>query len=359
LAEFCAESSSEVRRPDAKNKRRDVIDAFRAVLWARGVQLEIAASGPVDIARKLEPEVFFRNKQGRLQHPNNWRAYLCGERTPSRALIQRIEERIPGSSTLTNHVVWDAMRVRTAMKGRAIELSWRLSDRLKQIVAPQIEARVRNQQVPELSDEQQESIDAAASLEALACLLILIREAAEEGRLEYAAGLMPYMGSMLLSVSLRFINGGVLDAIGDYFDDEIFPLAANESGLCHQFMGIRLVRAAGHLLHRLHHIKGLDPSGLSEDEQAVVLQRILNANYGFEYPFALNPLPIQTNVTGPAVLESNLDRLRTRVGALLALTQCEQFDFDKHELLDAEWQSVRMIAMGYMERGTRFLPLLT
>ena len=95
--------------------RRDWIDVIRTTIWYSYIQAKFSNATSYQIEKIIEPEAFFNDKKY-LFHRNKWAKYKQGKHTPDTRLILKVNEHVPGTARVINHIVWEAIRGRRTLK---------------------------------------------------------------------------------------------------------------------------------------------------------------------------------------------------------------------------------------------------
>jgi hypothetical protein len=203
--------------------------------------------------------------------------------------------------------------------------------------------------------EQRVALEEHANLDALACLLILLRAAAENGRSNEAFEFAQGAASLLLVLGQGFVATDLLVVLADYFDQEVFPLAARSDGVYLQFAGCCPTQSIGFLSHREWHIEGNPTFGMTPNQQAQLRLRVLRGDYGFEYPIGLSPMPMAPDLTNAKAKRKNWSLLHAKLMALVALYDYQQITCLTECFLpepEKYWDSL----IEFVQRGRHLFP---
>lgn len=229
--------ASKTRKRPGRQQRHPV-DVFRTKLWFQHLRIVSGATSTYQMDVRVEAPL---NLPGpAADRKNKWRSYRDGRHTPSAPLVSAINARFPNSSSLLNHGVWKALRldrpVRAGLDGVPHGLLARIHT-------------TTNQQSLRLDGwnwRMHRALEREASLDALACWVVLLRVAADAGYSRSAFGFGLSLCRTLLLLAPVLERGEIAAALGAYIEQSILPLAAH-GGFQHSFGKIGFVSASRHL----------------------------------------------------------------------------------------------------------------
>jgi len=294
LDEFCFCSKSVKITAKKSGKFRDLIDAFRTVYWFHSLRIGMNANTTYQLEQTLEPDAFCVDADGGSYRRNKWGAYRLGKHTPTQKLIISVNERCEGAQSEFEHVLWDALRISNSAAQNADAWIRRIDPDIQSILWSKDKKisgnRARNRQLGAL---HLQVIERRASLDALACLTILLREAHELGRMEQSFNIAKSLCRVLVMIGDVLNGHGISHPLYEYYEEVILPLASWQEKRF-GFQGIHFMTLVGQLYHRLYHLKNVDLHRLSEQEKGLYKLKILNGEYGWDYMYLLNPIEIST-----------------------------------------------------------------
>ena len=235
------------------------------------------------VERLIEPESFGR-KGGNPIHRNKWTGYKHGKHTPNESLVARMDLHVGGSRKEINHVLWSALRQSNNASEHSINWLRQLHPEL-QILIFDGDDNVRNHGGRRLL----EKLERRASMDALACLTILLCLNFENGNYEQAWKFAISTFRVLLMLGHHFESRGIADALFNIYVERIFKkIKCDEKRF--YLEGYTFSQWAGvlHLMARLR----ADTKGLliTWPEEVHYMCRILWGKCGFDIKFALDPL---------------------------------------------------------------------
>lgn len=308
LDEFCFCSKSVKFSEKNSGKFRDVVDAFRTVYWFHSLRIGVNAKTTYQLEHALEPEAFGFDADGGSYRRNKWGGYRLGKHTPSRKLIVSVNGRFEGAQSEFEHVLWDTLRLSNSVVQNADAWIRRLDPDVQSILWNKDKTISGNRvRIRQLSALHLQVIERRASLDALACLTILLREAHELGRMEQSFNIAKSLCRVLVMIGDMLNGHGISRPLYEYYEEIILPLACwQEKRISYQ--GLHFMELVGWLCHSLYHLRNVDLYRLSEQEKVLYKLKILNGDYGWDYMLLLNPVEISTKVV--IDLDSREDRER-------------------------------------------------
>lgn len=87
------------------------IDSIRVRVWFEELRRRLGLRSPRAVGRELEPTGFDRKTaSGDPYYWRKWNDYAAGRRKPQRKLVALVEQTLPGTAALLNHVLWETLR---------------------------------------------------------------------------------------------------------------------------------------------------------------------------------------------------------------------------------------------------------
>ncbi|QCB46954.1 hypothetical protein E5678_13545 [Hydrogenophaga sp. PAMC20947] len=166
---------------------------------------------------------------------NKWRSYRNGRHTPNLALVKAVETKFPGSFAVLNHPLWSLLRL-----GRSVEVEVpsplsRLPPSLFTVVwGGSVQSHHGLVLAPEWNAQRLRKIERQAGLDALACLVALLRNAIESGDRREAHIFSRSLCRMMLMMGRWLYAHGIAQPMVDYLEELLLPLAAHD-GQRHSF----------------------------------------------------------------------------------------------------------------------------
>lgn len=158
-----------------------------------------------------------------------------GLHTPSRNLVGPIETTYAGGHAVLDHVLWKTLRLDRLITSHADLWLGELPPDIQGIVY-QSDAKLRFEKkiCRSLNQTHLSMLERRVGPDALACLIVLLRLAAENGDAHFAQSLSRSICRMLLILGPILGVMGIRTALVQYFEQEILPLSS-QSGRHYQF----------------------------------------------------------------------------------------------------------------------------
>lgn len=294
LDEFCFFSQSVKFHKENSGKFRDVIDAFRTVYWFHSLRIGLEAKTTYQLEKALEPGAFCVDALGGNYRRNKWGGYRQGKHTPSQKLISSVNGQFEGAQSEFEHVLWDTVRLSKPAAQNADAWIRQLDPNIQSILWEKDKKITGNRiRIRQLQTKHLQMIERRASLDALACLTLLLREAHEIGHTQQSFEIAKSLCRVLLMIGDVLNGHGISKPLYEYYEELILPLASwQEKRL--SYKGINFMELVGWLYHRLYHLTDVSPHCLNEQELVLYKLKIINGDYGFDYMWLLNPLEVST-----------------------------------------------------------------
>lgn len=178
-------SDMTTRRQRSPIRRR--IDQLRVQLWYGWLRHHSNGASSYALEKQLIPEGFARATEGGVSHRNRMARYAQGKHVPRAELVERVEQRYPGSRVLLEHPFWAIIDPDSDVQAHSTTWLSALGPDVRQIMFSSRPAatelalcrsKVTNRTLRKLEDR--------GTFEALAALGLLVREAREAGDEERA-----------------------------------------------------------------------------------------------------------------------------------------------------------------------------
>jgi len=221
--------------------QRHPVDVLRTKLWFHDLRIASGATSTYQMDAVIEAPLDLPSPPA--DRKNKWRSYRDGRHTPSDGLVSAVDTRFPKSRTLLNHSMWQALRldrpVRAGLDGVPHDLLARIHTTAGQ---PALRIDGWNWRL-------RRALEREASLNGLACLVVLLRAAADAGH-SFSAFKFSLSLCRTLLVASKWLEDRHIGAdLATYIETSILPLAAHD-GLRHGFGAGGFVEASR--LLRLH-----------------------------------------------------------------------------------------------------------
>lgn len=272
---------------------RDEIDVLRTIYWFEGLRIRAGVDTAYALERRIEPESFGKNSFGDPIRRNKWGRYRRGRHTPNDSMVTQANRKFPGSERDLNHVLWQVLKFNGDISGRAHDWLRKLAPELQLLI-------FENGDYLRIHGGRQHlaKLERRASMDCLACLVILLRLNTEHGSYERGWEYAQSVFRVLLMLGLEFDERRLGDEIFAIFKKRIFSLIKWD-GYRFYFDNYDFVQSA-HILHGFSlNTKQTKGRQLSWQEQVRHMCKILSGSYGFDLQFALEPIIAPDNEIGP------------------------------------------------------------
>lgn len=263
--------------------------SLRIRYWYEALRQRATLQTAYQMEKRFEPTSFARNSDGSIKYyKNKWAHYEQGEHLPQAALLKKVEEKIPGSTRELHHPLWLVLDLenKRVMRGDAC---------LRQLAPAIQEVLFRPGQAEMLGDSVRVPVtplllgrlERRASLDVLACLAWLLREAAENQSAD-AVRIGHSLHNVLTMMALELYALKIALPLLRLFIDRILPLGLPPH---HRMWMIPsdYVHASGYLnLLALQVLNGR-PQARAWTARVKIMQQLLQGKFGFDVFFAMIP----------------------------------------------------------------------
>lgn len=292
LDEFCRHSNSQRYSEANSGKYRDVVDALRTVYWFHGLRIRARANATYQIEKTFEPGAFRTDAYGGNYRLNKWNGYKIGLHTPKASLVDSINRKAEGTKDEFEHVLWETLRLSRPAAENVDEWIRRLSPDTQNILwAKKSSVTGGNRRIRKIHSKALKMIERRASLDALACLTMLLREAHETDQQQLSFQIGKSLCRVLLMLGEFLIGSGICRPLYDYYETSILPLSSWK-GTYFSFKGVDFRALVGYLHDGLYHLEGVSLWRLTETEKMIYKLKLLNHAYGWDYMMLLNPIQV-------------------------------------------------------------------
>jgi len=196
--------------------RRHTVDVFSTIAWFRALARGANATTIAQVARFYEPIPSASTERLKWRH-KQWHERSQGRRRPSPATVTAAESRCSGSAAVFQLALWPALRVDWELERCFSEVSRLLPVQQR----PDFESRFHS--APRHSaDAYAKALQRRGTLDDLACLLVLLRQANENNSFHSAWMLAKGVNRVLLLQAGWLLAHGLLRPLVEYVDREFF-----------------------------------------------------------------------------------------------------------------------------------------
>ncbi len=210
-------------RNSAEGNRR-AIGLLRTSFWFTELMRRWGTHTPYALGKKLEPETYKKNLAGEAYSHNLWPKYARGDVIPSRKRLLSVNRADPGSLADYDHLLFDVVDPSMPVGSHADAWLQRLPRRVQGALYVR-EAGMRYRRRT-CTARVLKTLEESASLDALAAIIVLLREAHDAGMadLAFEIGLSTYR-SLLIVGTMRY--GAIAPELSHAAMRLVFPLASS------------------------------------------------------------------------------------------------------------------------------------
>ena len=277
----------------AQGPRRYPADVLATVAWCEIVKNRFG------VFTAHQAEVLLAQMNGQLAETvtKKWNKYETGIHTPSKKVIAEVEAVHSGSARFINHPLWRVLRMQPFDQHMITSWLRELSPTVQQICFDRRLNRVV------IGKRMLRQLERQGSLDSLACLTVLLREALWQENHEStwltAESLYRMLLMMLYHTDLSAIN----DELWILYRDELFNKVCYK-GLGYKFDDFDIFKYSYQLVGLMLAFEDIGVfHGIGEKAEAAEMQELLNGKHGFVTFFLFAP------PTGP--VEPRCERTET------------------------------------------------
>ncbi|MBW9335675.1 hypothetical protein FEE59_19360 [Herbaspirillum sp. RU 5E] len=284
--EFLNSMRNPIKAP--KGPRKDIVDAIRTVYWCRGVLERLGLNSVYKLEQCLDGSSFKRSN-GTTSPSHKWQKYSRGSNTPRSREVDLAETRAPGTAQQLRHILWDVLKTESPDPVDIHQWLARLQPSSQGILfvgaptalsGPGSRAEVNSRLIRRLHRR--------ANIDALAALVILLKEALMLGRRDLVRILVGATYQMLLILGMEFLARGIAIELFDVFHSRIFFPA-----LADQFQfdvdAERFVKASYILNRATFQTRKTNGQSLAWEERVRYMCDILEGKFGEDLRCILRP----------------------------------------------------------------------
>ncbi|MEO8731659.1 MAG: hypothetical protein ABI410_20105 [Rhodoferax sp.] len=286
LVDFCFASRT---RNNPAGKSRHTVDAFRTVCWFHCLRMASGATSTYQMDALIEE----RQTSGAdtpVDRKNKWRSYRDGRHTPSTALAGAIERQFPGSHAVLDHPMWQLLRLDRSLQVSIPNLLSQLPPCHFAIVRSGSAAAQSNFVLTsDWSARRLRKLEREAGLDALACLIMLLRKALESGDSRQAHMFGRSLCRMLLLMGRWLYAHGIAQPMVNYVENVLLPMTAYE-GCRYSFGEQGYLGAATQLIRAANMIEANENKLLTSVQKAELMLDLLDDKFSLELSALVTPI---------------------------------------------------------------------
>ncbi len=278
LADFCFASKT---RNSATGKQRHTVDGFRTVCWFHRLRIASGATTTyqMDVLVEPAPDVV---GGGPIDRKNKWRSYREGRHTPSAGLVEAVEAQFPGGRGVLCHPVWRVLRLDRPVHDEVSGLLAQLPPALYSVIRGDGDVACGAHISPSGWDARRlRRLERQAGFDALACLVVLLRLAADSGDSAGAHRFGRALCRMLLMMGDWLFAHGVAQPLAEYIEQRLLPMAAH-AGQQIGFGEIGFLAGARRLARVANAVAANENTALTFPQRADLMLDLLDDKFSLE-----------------------------------------------------------------------------
>lgn len=202
---------------------RRIPGAFATICWFHELKLDLDVDTLVAVQQAIEPTT-----EEKAAFSRRWGEYKNGRRNPSDSVVDLADQRIPGSKTIFQLRLWDALRLEKSAVTVAHKLHGATSRAGDELLQRMLD-RQRSSKDPRWLHKRCRAMVAHGSLEGLAVLTVCMRLAGSAGASRLALTFYRHATDCLEILGSWFYQHGIALAIAEYYEKKLLPTCCSES----------------------------------------------------------------------------------------------------------------------------------
>lgn len=213
------------RHRTAVPAKRDQADVLRVRYWYEGLRQRTGLATAYKLEQHFEPESF-RKQDGITSNRCKWQRYAAGRHTPQAKLADRIDARVPGSLQELQHPLWAILKHQPSRTTLSEAFLQRLKPDVQAVLFEPVGGIEVYWQRARVTVVLMRKLERIASLDALAALTWLLREAIAQGSRKNAERLAQSIYTVLLIMGIEWQNRALAEPLLKLFAQRILPLGS-------------------------------------------------------------------------------------------------------------------------------------
>ncbi|MCO1696206.1 hypothetical protein FA457_19540 [Pseudomonas aeruginosa] len=305
LVSFRASMRNKNRRA-APPAKRDQADVLRVRYWYEGLRHRTGLATAYKLEQHFEPESF-RKQDGITSNRCKWQRYAAGRHTPQAKLAARIDAQVPGSLQELQHPLWAILKHQPSRTTLSEAFLQRLKPDVQAVLFEPVGGLEVYWQRARVTVVLMRKLERIASLDALAALTWLLREAIAQGGHKSAERLANSIYTVLLIMGIEWQNRELAEPLLKLFAQRILPLGSpSHRRFCMSGKDMLECSAALNLI--VYQTTDGRRRSLTWLQRVHIMRRLLAGMTGFDVVHALAPqyMPVGTDV--PAEIMHRLEQ---------------------------------------------------
>jgi hypothetical protein len=277
-----------------KAPTRDVINTLRVRYWYEGLKSRAQLKTAYQLEQHFDEMSFKKDDAGKIVHyRNKWSRYERGHNTPQARLFQRVDALEPGSARELNHPLWDVLKKTAPKKTSEEAFLRRLEPEVQRIIFGVKPSGVTSySKRGPVTQCLLEMLERRASLDVLACLTWLLREAIVQGNQRTAESVVNSLHNVLLIIGIELQSRRIAELLLGVFVRDILPLGAPRQ-LKFAMSESDYISASAYLNVTVYNTEDAGyKSVLSWPHRVRIMRKLLAGSCGYDVHYALAPVLI-------------------------------------------------------------------
>ncbi|MBB5192296.1 hypothetical protein HNQ50_003037 [Silvimonas terrae] len=219
-------------------------------------------------------------------HSGKLRSYQSGTHGPNVETVAAVNRHVPGTARFLDQVLWSAIGGRLSTTELWVQGLMQFAPTIQAIVV-ELDAYGQSTGEPPLATVRHlRKLQQCASPEALACLIILLRHAAETGNTKLSLGIGRAVFSVSLIVCSQFPYNLMARELFELLREHVFVFASSDEERL-DFSGVDFVgsvQALSDCVLRMEGEKWIKPGEVAA-RQALI--KVMNGRHGLDVPLTL------------------------------------------------------------------------
>lgn len=263
--------------------------SLRIRYWYEVLRQQTGLSKAYQMEQFFEPESFARDTEGSIQYyKNKWVRYEDGRHLPHAALLMRVEAKAPGSTRELHHPLWAVLDLNNKKVMHGDAFLRQLAPAVQSVLFKPGQAGLLSNDVRvPITPSRLKQLEQRACLDVLACLVWLLREAAEQQNANAVAiGRVLHNVLTMMALELEALKVGL--SLLRLFIDLILPLGVAPHHRIWMTPSDYL-HASGHLNRLVYGVLEDQQQSLSWNARAKLMHKLLKGDFGMDVHFAMSP----------------------------------------------------------------------
>ncbi|PBX09383.1 hypothetical protein CJT86_26745 [Pseudomonas aeruginosa] len=193
--------------------------------WYEGLRQRTGLATAYKLEQHFEPESF-RKQDGITSNRCKWQRYAAGRHTPQAKLAARIDARVPGSLQELQHPLWAILKHQPSRTTLSEAFLQRLKPDVQAVLFEPVGGIEVYWQRARVTVVLMRKLERIASLDALAALTWLLREAIALGCRKHTERLARSLYTVLLMMGIEWQNRELAEPLLKLFAQRILPLGS-------------------------------------------------------------------------------------------------------------------------------------